>query len=335
MKPILGLLGLLLASPAGVVSPSPVPSHSPQPAGLTPEAIMRAQESLSYAGTLLINGNQKVKIAHGDGDRQRQEFLGADGQVSDVVVSDGALRWHWMPRAKTVKITPLDALHNIEQRLGLIRKNYRFTVMGQARQAGRVVLLTQFTPLHRGNLTHRLWVDLDTHLPLVVERRSEAGRLVDRSEYLRIDYAPRFDTQTFRFKVPEGSHVESTSTVLAHGDGPATLPKGMNFKPGLPRELPEGYQLLSWQYFLGNTQVPTFNWRFHDGLNMLSLFATDERQAAKLPADARQVSAGKLTASLLESRGSRMLTWKTNGVSYTLVGHLPTEDLLQIARSTL
>jgi outer membrane lipoprotein-sorting protein len=320
---------------AGQPTAAPQMGVSAANAGLTPEAIIRAQENLAYSGSMLINGSQRTRISHEGPMRQRQEFLTADGQVNDVVVSDGQIRWHYMARLKTVKVMPLDHAHNLERRLALLQKNYRFAVMGQAHQAGRLVLLTQFTPVHRGNMVHRLWIDFETHLPLVVERRTEDGRLVDRSEYTHIDYGVHFDAQTFRFKIPEGSHVESDTTVLAHGDGQTVQPKVMNFHPALPRELPEGYALLSWQYFLSHTQVPTFNWRFADGMNLLSLFAIDESQAAKLPPDAKLVSTKDLNAYLLEQNGNRMLTWKAHGVSYTLVGHLPQENMLKIATSTL
>lgn len=325
------MLGGQTAAPA---ASGPVIEHA---SGLlTADAVMRAEQHLHFAGTLLINGQQSTRVQQDGADRLRQEFLGPDGQLSDLVVSDGQIRWHWMPRIKTVRVSPMEPDEaTLDLRLSLIHKNYRFQVMGQTRQAGRVVLLTQFTPLHRGNLVHRLWVDFETHLPLVVERRGEDGSLVDRSEYTSIDYKVHFDPHAFRFQIPEGAHVESTITVLAHGDGNTPQPKGMTFHPELPRALPEGYALMSWRYFLSNTQVPTFNWSFHDGLNMLSLFATAAEQAAKLPPDARTVTEGKLAANLLESHGSRMLTWKARGMSYTLVGHLPTNDLVQVALSTL
>jgi outer membrane lipoprotein-sorting protein len=276
-----------------------------------------------------------VRVAHADGDRQRQEFLGADGQVADVVLEDGATRWHYMPRSRAVFVMPMDKERNLEERIALLKKNYKFQVMGQARQAGRVVLLTQFTPLHKGNPSHRLWVDLETRLPLVVERRTADGKLIDRSEYVQIAYGARFDKASFKFTVPPGTRVESPMTILAHGDGTAALPRELAFHPAPPREVPEGYQLQGWQYFLSNTRVPTFNWRYHDGLNTLSLFATAERQAAKLPMSARVVPLGASNASLLEQEEGRLLAWSAKGVAYTLVGHLPADDLVTVARSTL
>ncbi|MDB5101763.1 MAG: hypothetical protein JWM80_6184 [Cyanobacteria bacterium RYN_339] len=329
MKYLFALLPLL-----AVASPTPSPVPTP-PATLSPEAIMRAQENLAFTGTMLINQRQKVRVSHADGDRQRQEFLAADGQIADTVVEDGQTRWHYMPRSHAVFVMPMDAQHNLEDRIGLLKKNYKFQVMGQARQAGRVVLLTQFTPLHKGNPIHRLWVDLETRLPLVVERRTADGKLIDRSEYVQIAYGARFDRATFKFTIPQGTHVESPLTMLAHGDGSAALPREMAFHPAPPREVPEGYQLQGWQYFLSNTHVPTFNWRYHDGLNTLSLFATNENQAAKLPLNARVLPLGASSASLVEQDEGRLLAWSTRGVAYTLVGHLPADDLVGVARSTL
>jgi negative regulator of sigma E activity len=252
-----------------------------------------------------------------------------------MVLEDGQTRWHYMPRSRAVFVMPMDTQRNLDERIALMKKNYRFQVLGQARQAGRVVLLTQLAPVHKGNPIHRLWVDLETRLPLVVERRAPDGRLIDRSEYTQIAYGARFDKASFKFQVPPGVRVESPLTILAHGDGNTPLPREMAFHPAPPREVPDGYELQGWQYFLSNTRVPTFNWRYHDGLNTLSLFATAESQAAKLPLNAREVSLGGSNASLVEQDEGRLLTWATKGISYTLVGHLPTDDLVSVARSTL
>ena len=40
-------------------------------------------------------------------------------------------------------------------------------------------------------------------------------------------------------------------------------------------------------------------------------------------------------AAFLEQRGNHMLTWKAHGTSYTAVGHLPQDVLVQLAKSTL
>jgi hypothetical protein len=179
-----------------------------------------------------------------------------------------------------------------------------------------------------------LSVDLVTHLPLVVERRSQDGALLDRVEYGQIDYAPRLERDVFHFNVPQGVKVLSPLVVLAQGGAEEPLPHGLPLEPDPPNELPDGYVLQSWRYFRDAADVPTFHWRYHDGLGTLSLFATRREQAPPAPAEGRPIALGQREALLVERDTGRLLTWSTEKITYTLVGELPAEDLLVMARST-
>lgn len=319
-------LALTLAGPAAAAVRS---------SAITPERILRAQDDLTYTGLLLINGKQRAQVTHGGGTQRRQAFFGPNGEIADLLITDGRIRWHYAPRLNLVRLMPMDEEAGLPRRLSLLNKNYQFQVMGQAKKAGRMVVLTRFSPLHAGNMSHMLWIDPNTYLPLAVERRAGDGRLIDRSEYLRIHYRPRLAAKAFQFSIPQGCKVQSFLTVLGHGDAHLAPPATIAFHPPQPRQLPPGYALFSWQYFTANRDVPTFNWRFHDGLNSLSLFAVKERFQPEPPSDAKVIELGRKRAFLVEHGASRMLMWKAQEVGYTLVGHVPDEEMMKVARSTL
>jgi negative regulator of sigma E activity len=301
---------------------------------ITPEKILKAQDDLTYTGLLLINGTQKVQVTHGGGMRGRQAFFNAKGELADLMVSDGHIRWHFSPRMHVVRLMPMDEDVSLQKRLAMLNKNYRFQVLGQARKAGRLVVLTRFTPRNDGNMVHMLWVDPNTNLPLAVERRGGDGKLIDRSEYLRINYRPKLAPKAFEFSIPEGCQVQPSLTVMAHGDASLAPPATIGFRPPLPRQLPPGYQLLSWKFFMANHNVPTFNWRLHDGLNSLSLFAVADRYQPEPPPEAKVLELGRKRAFILDHGANHMLMWKASGVAYTLVGHVPEADMLKVAEST-
>lgn len=323
----LALIALALPALAGTIAS--------RDSVITPEKILRAQDDLTYTGLLLINGTQRAQVTHGGGHQHRQAFFGPKGEVADVLVTDGRIRWHYAQRLNLVRLTPMDEGTSLSSRLTLLNRNYRFQVMGQAKKAGRLVVLTRFLPRNAGNMTHMLWVDPNTYLPLAVERRTGDGRLLDRSEYLRIHYAPRLAAKAFQFSIPEGCKVQSYLTMLAHGDAHLKPPATMAFRPPQPRALPPGYSLMAWKYFTGNREVPTFNWRFHDGLNSLSLFAVKGHYQPEPPSNAKVLELGAKRAFLVEQGANRMLMWKVNEIGYTLVGHVPDEEMLKVARSTL
>jgi negative regulator of sigma E activity len=253
--------------------------------------------------------------------------------VGDVLVSDGAVRWHHAPRMKAVTVAPLDAEGSLPRRLALAHRNYVFRVLGQLRHLDRLVLLVQLTPRARGNLVHRLWVDQATRLPLVVERRDGRGELVDRSEFLSIAFSPRLSPEDTRFRLPPGVRVSNATTVLAQGSGGTLPPAGLRWRPEPPRWLPRGYELLHWQYFLDHRRVPTFAWRYHDGMSLLSCFATDARSQAPAPAGSHSVRVGAANGFALTHGPKHLLSWRAGQAAYTLVGHLPEAILDRIAGS--
>lgn len=327
MKPLpLLCLALIALTPAQAIAKG---------RAVTPEGILRAEEHLSYDGTLLINGVQRVHVRRDKDQRRREEFMGPDGRVANLLVLDGTTRWHYVPAQSLVQLMPQLDMATMRARLALLHRNYRFHVMGAGRKADRSVVIARFYPRYEGNLRHLLWVDQQKGLPLAVERRAIDGKLVDRSEFLNIRFDAPMAADLFRFQVPPGARVRSTLTPLASGGPGLPPPKGMPFQPPLPKTLPGGYALLAWQYFTSARQIPTFNWTFSDGLNTLSLFAVDGRHRPRVPSSARVVSLGKATGFVVDQGASRMMMWSARGASYTLVGHLPEADLVKVARSTL
>lgn len=324
-------LGLPLLTALAGMGVAAMPAVAAQ---LTPERILRAEENLPYVGTLVINGVRKVKVWNDGQQGERREFLGPKGEVVDLLVSDGRIRWHYLPRMQAVRVMPMEPQLQWAQRIKLLDQNYKFQVMGQARRANRPVVLARFQPKHPASLSHMLWVDYETALPLAVERRLADGKLVDRSEFTAIDYKAKMAAKKFRFEIPAGCRVQSTVTVLASGDASRPAPRGLDFTPRTPRVMPTGYKLLSWQYIQSAHKVPTMNWRFHDGLNPVSLFAVAEKHQARLPGEARAVALAKGAGYFITNGMERMLIWTNAGTAYTLVGHLPEDEMIKVADST-
>ncbi|MEB3198336.1 MAG: sigma-E factor regulatory protein RseB domain-containing protein [Candidatus Sericytochromatia bacterium] len=310
-------------------------------APLTPDAILRARETLHYSGLIKVTtfserGEKvrRLRVTQVGSRGTRQEFLDAQGHLSDLVTVNGGVRWHYAPRQGKVTVSATESEGSLSQRLALVKRNYDFRVLGQLRHLQRLTLLAQFRPRQHGNLTHRLWVDQLTRLPLVVERRDEQGRLVDRSEFLSLRLNPVEAARALTFQLPAAVKVQSQNTMLARGDAATPLPVGLTWRPPPPRQLPAGYALIQWQYFLDHRQVPTFAWRFHDGLALLSCFATDARSQARRPAEGQPIRIGGHPGFALQHGHKRLLSWQQGPTAYTLVGECPEAWLNQVAENT-
>lgn len=333
--PLLWLLTFF--TPAVSLALTPAAAAAP----LSPASILKAQQQLTYSGLLRVteyqstgNRSHRVRVTQMGSQRLRQEFLQPDGRLADLVITDDAIRWHHALGSGTVSVSPVAPPFKPAQRLALLEQNYTFKVLGQLRHMQRLALLAQFTPRHPGNLTQRMWVDQARRLPLVIERRGPNGQLVDRAEFLGIRFAPAIKPDLLKFKIPEKTRVVSPHTVLAQGDARTPLPTGLPWRPSPPSTLPPGYQLVHWQYFLDQRSIPTFVWRYHDGLGLVSCFATPIANAAIPPKEGEIVRDGSFYAHGHERAHARVLWWTSRATAYTLIGHLPFKALLQVARST-
>lgn len=329
--PLAHILGLLAC--LGGIAGLPAPATA-KPLALAD--ILAARETLTYRGLMLVTQGgrrQRIRVTQAGPGRVRQEFLQPDGSVADLVVTDGAVRWHHAPRLRAVTVSGVEAEGDAHRRLALVQRNYAFRVLGQLQHLGRPALLVQLVPREPGSLWHRLWVDQATRLPLMVERRDGAGTLVDRSEFLSIAFRPKLTRAETTFRLPPGVRVSNATTVLAQGDRSSVPPAGLRWQPEPPRYLPHGYELVHWQYFLDHRQVPTFAWRFHDGLSLLSCFATAARSQAAAPAEARSVRIGTGVGFALAHGAKHLLSWRAGQNAYTLVGHLPEAMLDEVAAS--
>ncbi|MEB3285261.1 MAG: sigma-E factor regulatory protein RseB domain-containing protein [Candidatus Sericytochromatia bacterium] len=323
------LAGLFLVSPLAFAAP------------LTPESMLKAHAQTSYSGLLRVTDhrrsksvNQRIRVTQAGVRRSRQEFLHPDGRISDLVIRDETIRWHHSTASHSVLVSPISPGFEPQQRLALLKQNYSFRVLGQLRHLKRLVLLAQFTPRHPGRLTHRLWVDQVERLPLVIERRGAQGQLIDRSEFLGVRFSPRIQPDALKFSLPLGARVQSIHTVLAQGGAQTPFPKVFTWRPLPPRQLPAGYQLLDWQYFLDRHSIPTVVWRYHDGLGLLSCFATASEHQARPPVAAKTITLGRFSAFEFGHEQRQVLMWRTDDTAYTMMGEVPPDALRTAAHST-
>lgn len=265
----------------------------------------------------------------------RWEFMGPDGHLQRVVVSDGQrerVRIAGRRKALVGDATKSRAkvMSPDRERLLLI-SNYASTSLPEEKVAGRPVWVLQLTPVIEGKPEQRFWVDQETGVVLEVKRTLPRGGFAVESVFTQFDPDPTM--QDALFETAPGAAGAQQDRVLA----PAfmTLDDLRRVKTGtfhVPPELPEGFFFESADAFDVSGR-PVLHVRYTDGLAVLSLFRTDRpvHLTPRGEAPLTDASGGEIPSLRLNAE-TRSLNWKKGGAYYTLVGDLSQALLSRISK---
>jgi outer membrane lipoprotein-sorting protein len=324
-------LALLLPGAAFSASPSPDPL----------ELLRKA----SAGPTTAYEGHVTVTRWYGKGTRAeeanvfflppnsyRWEFLAPDGSPERSVVSDGSKEVLVLPLQKkvlmgdAVKSAPKQA--DTERDVALIIENYRITLAGADKRAGRAVWAVEISPLLPGKPAQKVWIDQETGALLEARRFRDKRSFAVVSRYTRFEPKKDFPDGFFEYRAEPGVKVDE------HGLDPDYLSleemrRGAGRTFDFPQSLPGGFVFESGDIFnVHGHKVRQA--RYTDGLASLSLFQTDKR--VRLPAGEASVE-----SSLPPHPGDFGLTssghayrFKRGRVHYLLLGDI-SKDLLQRA----
>lgn len=318
------LLGTLiaggLAAPGQAVEPSL-------------DALVRSND-VPYEGMLVINGKTIVRVRHGAGDRRRQEFVAPPRMKGDLFVDNGMTLWHFSPRKQKVEISPTRQwAERVPDRLRLLTRNYQMKILGREKVAGRSAHVVELQPTHAGRPSQRLWLDQVHAVPLRIERRSAGGQLLERSEFSEIAFPETVDPAQFQLELPANAAVTNRVRLLASGRTFADLREPLPFPARLPGFLPAGFEAVDVHLF-ESKGVKSLHCRLSDGLTTLSLFMTNRVHHPEME-KAREVAlAPGRKAQVIEQSGRRMLCWSDERIGYAMIGELPEDELLRVARSS-
>ena len=276
---------------------------------------------------------QRVRVVHRVPDDNRWEYFAGPGQVERVVVDDGQLAWQHLPRQHRVIYAPcLRADPNLrgDQYIERLAENYSITAAGRERIAGLPAVLLVIAPRdgHCGP-TQWLWVDEHSGLVLRSQTRSADGHITVTSALSDVRFPQTLPDREFsppmrvtRQSVLLAQAVALPLEALAREWGHALL---------TPGAMPAGYSLESAR-FVRQGRQSFVHLCYSDGLNTISLFET-----AALPTGASGGAAQgdqvHGSPAIWGGRGSfRALSWQEQGLSLMLVGDLPSDEMLRLAR---
>lgn len=234
----------------------------------------------------------------------------------------------------------------------LAERNYLAREVGQASVANRRTRVVEIAPRRGGPPVMKLWLEDDTDFALRRERYTMEGRLATSTEFLSVEFGAPVPSATFR--APEGWPV-------THEPSPApavpldVLSERLGIPVHSPRYLPEGYDLVgTYAASHGRWEREMAEFRYTDGIRSLSVFERNResrqeggrgRRGAGAPPPGRGRGGRRGgergrgfgppddQVTVMEHGHEKALRYLGKTHVVMVVGDLPTDELLQIARS--
>jgi peptidoglycan/xylan/chitin deacetylase (PgdA/CDA1 family)/negative regulator of sigma E activity len=296
-----------------------------------------APRRVSYEGTKSINvwGGQvqasQVHVYHAAPDETRLEYLPAGNQPGRIVIIKGRTMMEYVPARKQIIERPAPEAN--EERLTRavlpqILTNYDVNFAGSEQVAGRETRVINVQGKFPGRPTLRIWEDRERRLILRFERYRPDGTLQEAAAFINIRYDPAFAPDLFTVPAPLGTQVQQQRP--PDRMSVAEMAQRLGFTPQVPSYLPAGFQQRGSRVVnVRGQQTATFV--YSDGVSTITLFESRGPQGP--PPKGRPVRIGPVQGTVAPRGLATLLHWNAGGVSYTLVGELPQEDLVRIAAS--
>ena len=206
----------------------------------------------------------KVEIWQERG-RRAQRFLTGPLAGDRIVEIEGKV-YHISPRTKTVRVSCPPPFP--KRFIDLIFKNYAVKAVGEGKAAGRKAIILEVKPIHPGNPSRRIWVDVEKAFPLKTELYSPEGRLISSSGFIEVEFDPGMKESAF--EIPRGWRLLERPGFRPVRPG-EKLRDLLGFEPLPLKSPPPGYVLLDMLVNL-NPPRPILQIRYTDGLNQISVF---------------------------------------------------------------
>ncbi len=215
----------------------------------------------------------KFTMWRDSGGRRRTEVVIPLAMQGRIFIDDGVNWTTFFPDTKVVRVhpSPTPDMEDVDERMKLIRDNYRLEIDSKTKVAGRAAVRVVAHPSKSNDLeTQRFYLDAATFTPLKIETVDGLGNVSVQFVVRHIEFPSHFEKSIFDLPSMDGIRREV-------GNPPTPLKsredteRRLGFRPAMPKNLPLGFKrqgadLMDWH---GLTPIGI---RVSDGLVRLIVF---------------------------------------------------------------
>jgi sigma-E factor negative regulatory protein RseB len=234
----------------------------------------RAARTLNYEGTFIYGRDGELdalRIIHkADEQGERERLIALTGTGREVIRTGQAVTCI-LPDNQAVmveknpprKLLPAQILPPVEQ----LAENYRFTVVGKDRIAGRPAWIVNILPRDQYRYGYQIWVDEESSLLLKSELKDERGRPLERIMFTELEILPTVPEERLEPALTGAGYTwYESQTAIATGAGGYHE----NWKVGW---MPSGFTMSDvGSQSLSDSPMPVHHMVFSDGLATISVF---------------------------------------------------------------
>ncbi len=306
------------------------PASSAAPSGsLVLKRMLASEGSRAYVGTQVTtlaadsNVTSEQKVARYGYKGMRMEYLSPQRLKGEVIADNGKVIMHYIPSRKVVRTHPSRLAMQRQRLMQMSRGNLKAKLVGSDRIAGRSAYVIEVSPVRSRVLTRKFWVDTATWVKLKTEDIGPNGAVISTSYFKKIKYVPSIPASMFKVNPPDGVRVKR---------GPASASRLLSleqaqdkagFRVLSPSYLPPGFRFAGATVtrFRGDNMVAV---RYTDGMTSFSIMQVPDN--ALKPRFQRRLRGGP-------ERTGAGYSWKQNGISLTIIGRIPYNQITNIADS--
>jgi len=311
-----------LASITALATASPVAAESTARDWL--ERMTRSLASLHYDGLFIHTAgsqSESMRIVHRTVDgRSVERLVSLDGSGREIVRTPEEVHFY-LPDRRVVLVEPrsddgslLKALPAPGPQLDAL---YTLATSPGSRLLRRDVQILDIRPRDAYRYGYRMWLDVDTAMPLRTMVLDHAGRPVEVINFTQIDMPRHIDA-----KATEASMDASGFKWVRDARRPQMAPPAT--VAWRPKRLPPGFRLVtSRMQVVPGVAFPVQHLIFSDGFASISVFIEPPRPAGPTPPESSSVGSANAFSTVVHGR------------VVTAVGEVPLETVRDVARSVV
>jgi outer membrane lipoprotein-sorting protein len=300
-----------------------------------------ADDHVSYTGTVttLVYGPHGadatvVRVDHAAPNKWRMWYVAPADAYGRLIVSNESTTYQYEPKIATVYSD--EWAHSapaltLDLDTAKVLKNYSIDVGPSSDVASRKTVTLSLVSKYSGALVQRVWLDSATKLVLQRETYHADGTIDTKTTFDNIRIVNDLPKNLFDLTVPSGMQVKPGTIFGKAGKDLATIQSGLDFTVVSPKFVPQGFTFDTASVGTRNG-IQTVQLLYTDGLRDFSVF---ENATARLPelTSPKNIDVDDTVGVTDEIAGETLLSWNANGLNITLVGDMPTKQLVRIGAS--
>jgi len=259
------------------------------------------------------------------------EYINPPRVRGRILIDDGKRRIEYIPTTGKIRVTPSFFSSQIkekrERNLKVLLKNFEISQLYEEQILGRPVYTISLSPKGISTPLLKIWIDKKTYFTLRKEKYNLNGEPISLFYYKKIQFNKYFPRKRFYQELPSLPQNPETHPFQTYYSL-EEIKRKINFSLSLPEYFPRSYVFQEAE-LMGDRK--TVKLIYTNGIDIVVLFQRPRIDVAMRYH--RELMFRGMKMRFREGIYGNTLVWSSSGKTFVLIGELPLDEMLKIARS--